>query len=57
MKHDDYTVNAYITNLATGDKLPFDQLPEDERLIIEEKMIRQMIKGIGYEITNIKQED
>lgn len=58
MKIDGYTVKSYITNLSTGERVPFDSLTKEQKIEVEKKMINQMVKAIGYEVLsmNVKEE-
>lgn len=57
MTIDGYTIESYITNLTTGEEVPYDSLTEEEKLEVEQRMIGQMMKAIGYDITRMDMVD
>ncbi|QUI22979.1 hypothetical protein HZI73_12060 [Vallitalea pronyensis] len=57
MTIDGYTIESYITNLTTGEEVSYDSLTEEEKLEVEQRMIGQMMKAIGYDITRMDMVD
>lgn len=54
MTIDGYTIESYITNLSTDEKVPYDSLTEDQKIEAEQIMVHQMVKAIGCEITSME---
>ncbi len=57
MTIDGYTIESYITNLSIEEKVPYDSLTEDQKLEAEQRIIHQMVKAVGCEITSMERID
>ena len=51
---DGYKVTSYITNLSTGERVPYNSLTKKQKIEAEKKMIHQMVNAIGYSVKSMK---
>jgi hypothetical protein len=51
---DGYKVTSYITNLSTGERVPYNSLTKEQKIEAEKKMIYQMVNAIGYSVKSMK---